>query len=596
MPGPTYPAVENYRYDWTALTEPAIQAAIDAVARTGPRCASGLDPALAGKTLQIVTDKGTTGADGVNLTYRFLAGNQLSLSENGGASVDAGYGALRLGRVTFFAHLIPGTLKGYAVTVDNGTGLATVMELWFAGYDKRKREVMREVYQGYVAEKGKPVPAGRHAYTNRTEGKGFFWRQDSGQETLEFYPSIGYTHWVELTRMSRHQGYSAPADYIDIDDALHIYTRTECEFSGIFTTYVMDVNKAKQVGLRLGFNAADELEFYLFRGTGEWLGQIAKFEKFDDTTGGPMLPRPGPGQSGDVNPNAKGARGVYRPNETYVKMTSAEVDAAVAKSTRVFSQRVGAGSGATGMATHVSAPSSGLVGKSAKITYDNGPVMEYQFTAAEELRWRKDGQGNWETARYNAWEPVPGVFFFGHILGSTKDHEGHIVVADFENGKVSCYNGYLNTPYIANEAGCRPLFGKLEAEGVPDPGVDRHDFTEEMLGRCITYSYQPGLTSMHFYSTPRTTSWIIFTPTGAAGLEWCGSGSQVKIRDGLYFLYWIEEACNGTLGTILLNMRTMHDTGIGYHCGTEGLSMSPISALLGHAGQFNIAKYFEHRS
>lgn len=595
MPGKAYPDIENYYYAWTALGTEAIQAKLDAVAAAGPACASGLDQGLAGKSLEIITDKGTTGVAGVTLSYRFSAGNRLTLSENGGAAINAGYGALRMGGITFFAHLIPGTLKGYAVTVDNDTGIVTVMELWFAGYDKRKREVMREVYQGYVAETGKPAPGGRHAFTNRVEGSGWFWRQDNGHESLEFYPSIAYTHWVELTRMSRHQGYSAPADYIDIDEGRHIYTRTECEFSGIFTTYVFDQNRAKQVGLRLGFNAADELEFYVFRGTGEWLGQIAKYEKFDVTDGGPMLPRPGPGQAATVDATAKGARAVYRPNETYKHMTNAEIDAAVKENTRVFSQRVGAGSGATGMATHVKSPSTRLAGRIATIVYDGGPTMDYQFTGVEELKWRMNG-GAWETARYNAWEAAPGVFLFGHVLAGTKDHEGHIVVADFENGKVSCYNGYLNTPYIPNDAGCRPLFGKLVSDGVPDPGIDRHDFTEDMLGRCITFSYQPGLTSMHFYSTPRTTSWIIFTPTGAAGLEWCGSGSQIKIRDGLYFLYWVEEACNGTLGTILLNMHTMHDSGIGYHCGTEGLSMSPVSALLGHAGQFNLGKYFEHRS
>ena len=53
-------------------------------------------------------------------------------------------------------------------------------------------------------------------------------------------------------------------------------------------------------------------------------------------------------------------------------------------------------------------------------------------------------------------------------------------------------------------------------------------------------------------------------------MEWSGPGDFVKIRDELYFLYWLEEACNGTLGTILINLRTMHDAGIGYHCGNEG--------------------------
>src|SRR6478752_11061 len=127
MPGKAYPEVENYRYDWTALSEAAIRAAVDSVAAAGPRCASGADQSLAGKSMQIVTDKGTTGVDGVTLSYRFLTGNRLSLTENGGAAVEAGYGALKLGKVTFFAHLIPGTLKGYAVSVDNEAGTVTVM-------------------------------------------------------------------------------------------------------------------------------------------------------------------------------------------------------------------------------------------------------------------------------------------------------------------------------------------------------------------------------------------------------------------------------------------------------------------------------------
>lgn len=355
------------------------------------------------------------------------------------------------------------------------------------------------------------------------------------------------------------------------------------------------MNALEQVGLRLGFNAADELEYYVFRGNGEWLGQIAKFEDFGETAGGPMLPRPGPGQTADVDATAKGARAVYRPMETYRTMTKAEVDAVVPDNTHVFARRVGEGSGATGMAYHVESPSEGLVGRDVTIRYDDGPVMEYHFTSVDELRYRKDG-GAWTPARYHAWEAIDGVFLMGHALSGEPNHDGHIAVLDFEEGKATCYNGYLNTPYIANEAGCRHLFGKLIADGAPDPGDARHEYTLDMLGRCITYSYQPGLTSMHLYSTPGTTSWIIFTPERSAGLQWSGSGAQVKIRDGLYFLYWVEEACNGTLGTILLNMRTMHDIGIGYHCGTEGLSMSPVSALLRHAGQFDLKRFFEQQT
>ncbi|MBO9498535.1 MAG: MoaF N-terminal domain-containing protein [Novosphingobium sp.] len=589
MPGPAYPAVENYRFDWSALDEATIRAALDKVAAAGPQCASGLDGSLAGRTMRIVADGGPYGA-GPTLAYRFESGGRLTLSENGGAEIGAGYGALRLGPIAFFAHLIPGTLRGYAVALDEASGLVTVIELWFAGYDKRKREVMRSVSFGYAGDM--PVSEERHKFSNRVEGKGFYWKQDGGAETLEYYPSIAYTHWVELTRMNKKQGYSAPADYIQLSETYDLYTRTECEFSGIFQAHVVDLNRAQQVGLRIGFNAADELEFYLFRGEGEWLGQIAKFEQFGDQVAGPMLPRPGPGQSAAIDATAKGARAVYRPLETMPKMSKAAVAAAVKANTLVFAKRTGAGDGAAGMAGNSLPSSGGLAGRNATIRYDGGPVMQYRFDGPEELSWRRDGKGDWTTARYRAWESVPGVFLFGHVLEGMPDYDGHIVCADFESGKATCYNGYLNTPYFANEAGARTLFGKLESEGVPDPGNARHTYTSEMLGRAITYNYSPGLTSMHLYSTPKTTSWIIFTPQGSGGLEWCGSGAQVKIRDGLYFLYWIEEACNGTLGTILINLRTMHDAGIGYHCGTEGLSMSQVGAQCRHAGRFDVERFF----
>ncbi len=594
MSGEAYPDLPLFRIPWTDMSEADISTRLAQVSNLGPQSASRTSRSLAGTTMQIVCDQGTTGVDGPSLSYNFTTSDSLIVTENGGVPTQAGYKALDMGDLTFFAYLIPTELRGFAVVVDNHTRSATVFELWFGGY-KRKREVMREVYQGYVAVDGQPPSEVRHEFNNRLEGAGYHWRQDNGAETLEYYSSIAYTHWVELSRMSREIGYSAPADYIEIGHGKYIYTRTECEFSGIFTVYAFDVNKLTQVGLRLGFNAADELEFYVFRGTGEWLGQIAKFETFGNTAGGPMLPRPGPGQTADVDATAKGARAVYRPMETYVTMTKEEVDAIVPENTRVFANRVGAGSGATGMAYNVDTPSDKLIGKTATIPYDNGPTMDYEFTSVDELRYRLDG-GSWTTTRYHAWEAIEDVFLMGHVLHGMPNHDGHIVVLDFEEGKATCYNGYLNTPYIANEAGCRHLFGKLIAEGVPDPGSKRHEYTEDMLGRAITYSYQPGLTSMHLYSTPGTTSWIIFTGDQQAGLEWSGTGAQVKIRDGLYFLYWIEEACNGTLGTILLNLRTMHDIGIGYHCGTEGLSMSPVGALLRHAGEFDVERFFQHRT
>jgi hypothetical protein len=274
------------------------------------------------------------------------------------------------------------------------------------------------------------------------------------------------------------------------------------------------------------------------------------------------------------------------------KMSKAEVDAAVAKNKRVFVPPAST-SGAAGMARNGTPPSDKLAGKRMTVRYDDGPVMDYRFGDAESLEWRKNGAGDWTKARYRAWESMPGVLIFGHLLEGEPNHDGHMVVIDLDQGLATCFEGTLNGPYFANEAVARTLFGTVETDGVTPPRYRRHQRTDELVGRAITWNYAPGLTSMHLYSTPHTVSWIIFTEAGAGGMEWSGPGDFVKIRDDLYFAYWLEEACNGTLGTILINMRTMHDAGIGYHCGPEGLSMSQVGAHARNAGRFDVERFYD---
>ncbi len=562
-----YPDLPLYRYDWTPLREGAMRDALSAVALRGPEAAAGAEMGLAGKTLTIVADEGPV------LSYRFTGPSELTLMEAGGQPIKTGYGAFTFEKVTLFAHLIPGTLRGYAVVADHETGLATIVELWFGG-EPRPREVSREIYHGYVRTGDGPPPAARHEATSRIEGKGLFWTDSRGHETIEFYVSTIYTHVVDRTRLDGRTGYSFPADYIRITEGIYLFTRIEAEFSGIMTLQIVDLNGLRQAGLRLGFDGLDQLEYHMFTGKAEWIGQISRFTAFGDVSGNP-LKAPG---------DEKGARAVYRPLATMDKLTPAEVDAVAARTSHAFTEP-------SAMAGHGLPPSGKLAGRAFTLRYDDGLRMDYRFESADSLRWRMN-DGPWTTTRYNAWEGPPGVFIFGHFLTGTPGHDGHMVTVDLEAGLATLFRGYLNTPYIANEAWAETSFGVAVGEGIPDPGARRHGFTDELLGRCMTWSYSPGLTSMHLYSSPNTISWIIFTPSGHGGMQWSGPGDYVKIRDGLYFVYWREDACNGALGTILINMNTMHDSGIDYHCDKKELKLGPVGAYARHAGRFDIARFY----
>ncbi len=566
-----YPQEQMHRIKYTKLTETQILAKLASPATAGPTSASPLSDVFAGKSLEIVTD------DGPTLSYRFTGTNRLSVAENGGSAVQAGYGALTLDHVAFFSHLVPGTQRGYHVIVDQETNLVTVFEVWFSGYEDN-REVQRQIYYGYAEQAGREAPAARHGITNRIEGKGFYWKQDNGVETLEYYPTVLYSNFVELTRFGGELSFCGPSDYIKINDDLYIYSRVECEFSGTMTVYVLDANRAEQIGARLGFDATDALEYYVFRGHGEWLGQIAQFEPFGDVGTKIAL--------GNRNvPQVKGGRSVYRPMRTNPNVPKAELEAAIAKTTTVFAAQ-------NAMAGNKGPISGFLTGKELTLRYDNGPVIEYRFDEIQKLRWRRAGETAWREERYESWESAPGVIMFGHLLSGAPDHDAFSIVVDFDHALVTCLHGTMGTPYMANEAAVKTWFGVVEMEGLVPPKYRRHQHTDELVGRAITWNYSPGLTSMHLYSTPHSLSWIIFLENGSGGLEWSGPASYVKIRDELYLAYWLEEACNGTLGTILVNLRTMHDCGVGYHAGADGLRLSTVGAHARHAGRFNVTKYF----
>ncbi|MGZ3259560.1 MAG: hypothetical protein ACXWIO_12325, partial [Croceibacterium sp.] len=286
-----YPDVPLFRYPYTDLSEAQIATALAAPAKVGPSSKGPLDNSLSGKVLNF------TGDGGNKLSWTFGAGNRVTF-----AGKEAGYGSLDLGPLTLIAHLVPGTTTGYAIAWDRLSNAATVFELWFdGGPAPRAREINREVYFGAIT--GLEPAYTHHQRTLRLEGRAFQWKEDTGNRTIEYYPSSTYSHWVELDRLNDFRGYSAPTDYVQLTEEIYAVARIEAEFSGLLQLYLTDVNRLQQAGVRLGFNGADALEFYMFRGTGEWLGQIARFEKLGDFSADPL-----------PIPNAKkGERRGYRP-------------------------------------------------------------------------------------------------------------------------------------------------------------------------------------------------------------------------------------------------------------------------------------------
>jgi hypothetical protein len=586
--------IPMHRFKYTKLTKEQIDKKLIPTA-AGPQCVSEFSGALAGKSLKIVT------RDGPTLNYTFKDKRRLVLSENGGIAVDSGYGALTLKQVVFFSHMIPKTQKGYNVFVDLDTNLVTVFEVWLSSGKKYPildgkeiivddREVQRQIYFGYVEVSGQEPPQKLHHYTNRIEGKGMYWKQDTGIETLEFYASVASSNFVELTRHADDLGYCSPSDYVLINDNIFIYDRTECEFSGIFTLFVADLFTETQAGVRLGFNEKDELEYYMFRGTGKVVGQLAYLEPFDDHGDRLMVVQ----AESDPQTPGKGQRLVYRPVRYFQYMTDEEVHQAALKRTSSFVSRADAPQTMAGFNMPFTDM---LVGKEFTLRYDNGgPIRHYKITEQFKLKYKEDGETQWHEEEYRAYEADEKLIWFSHILTDSKPRASVQVALDLINGLTTCIHSQMGTKYFGNETSYYAIFGVAEMEGLNPPQYVRHELTNELVGHAFSWTYTDQMSSMHLYTTPHSHSWTIFTENQTLGAQWCAPCIYVKVRDGVYILVVNEEACNGNEMCIMINTKIVHDCGFGFSGGAGGVNLGLVGAIGRHIGCYDVKHFFGQKA
>ena len=531
---------------------------------------------LVGETVAVHLDSGT------ELTLAFKDYVSLTLTENGEAAA-CSYRALNLREAVLVSFLIPDTFRGWHIILDTATRKVTAFETWFCGYAD-EREVQREIHYGYMDwSKGSGAVEGRHALTNRLECKGLYWKDDTGVEILNFFPSVCYSSFVEISDPRGGITICAPSDYIKINDVLYIYSRVECEYSGTFVLEVLDLFRVRNVGVRLGFDDKDAFDYRMYTADGTVTGQGATYEKMTDY--GTELNMGFPGMKAQ-----KGSRAVYRPSKMHPNLPWETVQEYARKNFRQFE-------GTSVMNSYNEFPLSDyMVGKTFTLRYDNGgPVWEYQIDGLKDLRWREEGETEWHTETYRAFEPAEDLIFFSHF------HTGHpryrcvTIAIDFRYGLTTCIDAWIGNERSNIEAAHKAYFGVLEMEGVTAPLVRRHGFTDELVGKSFAWVYSESMTSIHVYSSPESYSWTIFLGNGSGGLMWSSPCLYIKLRDDAYLMSWIEETCNGNQGTFVFNPQLMHDAGFFYGVEDEGVKVNAFGAYARHCGSFDIKGYFDKK-
>jgi phenolic acid decarboxylase len=546
---------------------------------------SPLSGALSGKSLKIVLDGGPI------LEYKFTSKDKLTFSEGEAKAVTTPYSAKELDGIILFTHMIPDTVRGYGIVYDTKTNLVTAFELWFCGFEPDKREVWRHFMFGYV-DTATPAPEKRHALTNRIEGKGTYWKNDDGLEMLYFFPSVVWSSFVELSDPLGGITITAPSDYINIDDRLYIYSRVEHEFSGTFTLEVIDLFTVRHIGMRLGFDKNDTLDYIMYYGEGEVTGQSTNLEPLDDY--GTSIPL-SEAHRKIIYPQNKGSRPVYRPRFMHKDYTKAEVDEIIRKNCKIFEGR------SIMSSMNTMEVSDYMVGKKFTLRYDDGPVWEYEITDSTHLKWRVEGEKAWHSEKYEGYEAAKDIIIFSHICTGSDPLRNLTHAVDFSKALATCVDAQLGNGRKPWEVGHKAIFGVLELKrGPTPPAVERHGFTTELVGKAFSWTYEPMMQSIHVYSTPDSYSWTIMLDRNAGGWMWSSPCLYVKLRDDAYLMSWTEDACNGNQGTFILNPRIMHDGGYFFGIGdspdgSNDVHLTPMGAFARPLHGFDIMKYFNKR-
>ena len=596
-----------FRINYSKLGLEEVKAAV--LGGGGPVCAGELCECLVGKEICLQLDN--EGIDPPALKYSFQSKDKLALTENDGAPVECAYGALRLNQFLLFAHMVPETLRGYAVILDTATGRASATEMWFIDYqgaeiDKSQpllpadisnmdffvnREVQRQIYLGCFTEADRPATEKRFYHSLRLDNKVLKWDDDLGRKRIFTYISNYFSTMVELETPDGEDVITFPSDYLQFDDSAFYYDFGEVEYSGRFSVEIIDLFGMKKIGVTLGIDEDDKFEFRLYRADGRNLGQLATFFDFSDW--GENLPV---ALEARLKSGRKGSRLTYRTSLLAREETEEEINS-LAGEVAEFAR--GESHAATTSASMEF--STQCLGKKVTFRDDAGFCVDLDFVEQEKLRFRT-ADSDWAEANYRAFALDKDLVYLGFHIKDSCPPKAMTFALDFINGCATCIEATIGGGAEPHDVVPVYHFGYMITEGVPVPRTRRHGFTRELVGRSFTWTYSKEMSSQHIYDSPGSYSWTIFiggkpgdAGYRAGGFAWSSPCTYIKLRDDVYILNWVEEKWSGSFSSAAMNLRIMHDGGfvLGVAHDGSGLMFGTLGAYARDAGRFDVSGLYE---
>jgi phenolic acid decarboxylase len=229
-------------------------------------------------------------------------------------------------------------------------------------------------------------------------------------------------------------------------------------------------------------------------------------------------------------------------------------------------------------------PVQDLAGRKLRLFFDNGWVIEHEFTSGDRLDWQmvegeSDSRQGQET--YVATSPRKSIYFVDFIKSGERATSVTMVL-DLKRCTFIALIGELPTadesmmPFLTRIAQGKELTsvklnvlrGGIDARA--DGSLQLIQSTNDLLGKRVEYTYSPHERYEHIYLNERFYTWrcIDGSEKGLTDTDAC---HYFKIDENLYLFAWREKIVP-TLGIVMVDLDAMKTTGkiVGYESNDFG--------------------------
>ena len=219
-------------------------------------------------------------------------------------------------------------------------------------------------------------------------------------------------------------------------------------------------------------------------------------------------------------------------------------------------------------------PDSGeLTGKSPKLFFEDGSIMQIRFNSVHRMTWEAlEGleKGSRGDATYRATSLREDIYFVDYIKESQRAKTVSLVM-DLAAQKATGAIGALPTEKDTRKDTFSRLREGLELTGVSvqflrasvdmplTSDVHPHNPINELIGKRVKYVYSNTEAYEHIYLNPNLYTWHCLEgiENGLADTDRC---HYFKIAEALYLFVWREKIVP-TLGVVMVDLNAMRTTG-----------------------------------